>query len=249
MKDGYLYLSRTWQDGDRLELDFPMTVRVMEADARVREDIGRVGRDQRPHVVYCMEEADNGGELHLLRASGRGGIRGGKERYPGRARGEAVCGRPPAESSRRREPAGELYHVRTAGPDTMPSGLVFIPYFHLGEPGRGRDAGICEDQIKHRIQACLKKAAGAGIFLRRWEYSARVPAAGRIQAGQVPERRAPAGDCLFQETQRIIGMPFQRNGSAGTDGKVRKKTEEGQTDEDHYRRLRQGGLYSGRAAQ
>ena len=44
--------------------DSPMTVRIMEADSRVREDIGRAAVTRGP-VVYCMEEADNGKDLYL----------------------------------------------------------------------------------------------------------------------------------------------------------------------------------------
>lgn len=66
VKDGYLYLTRTWKDGETLELDFPMEVRVLSANTRVREDIGKVAVARGP-VVYCMEEADNGKNLHLYR--------------------------------------------------------------------------------------------------------------------------------------------------------------------------------------
>ena len=38
----------------------------MAADPRVREDTGRVAVTRGP-VVYCLEEKDNGGSLHLLR--------------------------------------------------------------------------------------------------------------------------------------------------------------------------------------
>lgn len=66
VRDGYLYVRRTWKDGDRLELEFPMKVRIMAADSRVREDIAKVAVTRGP-VVYCMEEADNGADLHLYR--------------------------------------------------------------------------------------------------------------------------------------------------------------------------------------
>lgn len=37
----------------------------MEADSRVREDVGKVAVMRRP-FVYCLEEADNGKDLHLI---------------------------------------------------------------------------------------------------------------------------------------------------------------------------------------
>lgn len=64
-KDGYLCLTRTWKQGETLELDFPMEVRIWQADQRVREDIGKVAVTRGP-IVYCLESVDNGENLHLL---------------------------------------------------------------------------------------------------------------------------------------------------------------------------------------
>ncbi len=66
VKDGYLYVKRIWKDGDKLELEFPMEIRFLAADDRVREDIGKAAVSRGP-IVYCMEEADNGKDLHLYR--------------------------------------------------------------------------------------------------------------------------------------------------------------------------------------
>ena len=66
MEKGYLYLSGDWQDGDEIRLDFPMEIRCVSANTKVREDIGRVAFARGP-LCYCMEEADNGKELWLLR--------------------------------------------------------------------------------------------------------------------------------------------------------------------------------------
>ena len=67
IRDGYCYLSGQWQDGDTVQLHFPMRVRMLSADARVRADLGKVAFTYGP-VTYCMEEADNGKDLHLLYA-------------------------------------------------------------------------------------------------------------------------------------------------------------------------------------
>lgn len=64
-ENGYLYVTKVWGAEDSLELSFPMEVRVFEADSRVREDIGKVAVMRGP-VVYCLEEQDNGKDLHLL---------------------------------------------------------------------------------------------------------------------------------------------------------------------------------------
>ena len=65
-KDGYVYFSGEWRDGDRIELNFPMEVRLNAANPRVREDMGRVAVTRGP-ICYCLEQADNGENLHLLR--------------------------------------------------------------------------------------------------------------------------------------------------------------------------------------
>lgn len=65
-RDGYLYIDGTWQDGDEVILEMDMPVRILEADSRVRENIGRVAIACGP-VVYCLEEVDNGSDLHLCR--------------------------------------------------------------------------------------------------------------------------------------------------------------------------------------
>lgn len=67
-REGYLYIDGVWQDGDEVLLEMDMPVRLLEADARVREDIGKVAVTRGP-IVYCLEEADNGKNLHLCRVN------------------------------------------------------------------------------------------------------------------------------------------------------------------------------------
>ncbi len=64
--DGYIYLTGKWRNEDRIYLTFPMDVRCVRANTRVREDIGKAAFLRGP-VCFCMEEADNGKDLHLLR--------------------------------------------------------------------------------------------------------------------------------------------------------------------------------------
>lgn len=65
MENGYLYIQKIWKEEDLVELILPMEVRIMEADSRVREDVGKVAVMRGP-FVYCLEERDNGPDLHLL---------------------------------------------------------------------------------------------------------------------------------------------------------------------------------------
>ena len=64
--DGYLTLDRSWAAGDSVALNLDMPVEVVRANPRVYEDVGRVAVARGP-LVYCLEEADNTRNLHMLR--------------------------------------------------------------------------------------------------------------------------------------------------------------------------------------
>lgn len=55
---GYTHISRTWKDGDIIELDFPMTIRRVLAHEKIKEDNGKVAFERGP-IVYCVEWVDN----------------------------------------------------------------------------------------------------------------------------------------------------------------------------------------------
>ena len=55
---GYAVLAGPWKEGDRIEWEMPMSVRMEAADPRVKEDAGRRAVLRGP-LVYCMEETDN----------------------------------------------------------------------------------------------------------------------------------------------------------------------------------------------
>jgi DUF1680 family protein len=65
IRDGYCYLTGEWKDGDVVTLKFPMRVRMQMADARVRENIGKVAFTRGP-VTYCIEGVDNEGDIFGL---------------------------------------------------------------------------------------------------------------------------------------------------------------------------------------
>jgi uncharacterized protein len=66
IQNGYAYIDRIWQPNDVVDLRLPMHVEVLHANPRVREDAGKVCVRRGP-IVYCLEEADNGNNLHLIR--------------------------------------------------------------------------------------------------------------------------------------------------------------------------------------
>jgi DUF1680 family protein len=63
--DGYVSVTREWQDGDRVDLGLPLEVEVVEAHPDVRDDAGRVAIERGP-VVYCLETTDNPAPVHRL---------------------------------------------------------------------------------------------------------------------------------------------------------------------------------------
>lgn len=64
--DGYVYVEGNWKKGDVVELTMPIKTRVLSADSRVRENVGKVAVMRGP-IVYCMEEKDNSKDLHLYK--------------------------------------------------------------------------------------------------------------------------------------------------------------------------------------
>lgn len=65
LSSGYLYLTKQWKKGDVVKLNFPMRATAMAANPLVREDIGKAAIRRGP-LIYCLEEVDNGKNLHLL---------------------------------------------------------------------------------------------------------------------------------------------------------------------------------------
>lgn len=62
---GYLYIQCKWKKGDRIYLRFAMPVERIKAHPNVKENAGKVALQRGP-VVYCLEEQDNGANLHNI---------------------------------------------------------------------------------------------------------------------------------------------------------------------------------------
>lgn len=124
VKDGYLYVTKCWNPGERVTLEFAMDVMILQADPRVREDIGKVAVARGP-VVYCLEEADNGADLHLLTVD----LHAGTETEAYTVAGEPVTS-VIADGFRQQIPSVQkgLYHTLEAAVKE-PVKLRFIPYY------------------------------------------------------------------------------------------------------------------------
>ncbi len=55
---GYAVITREWQPGDRIELELPMEPQRVDADRRIKADLGLVALQYGP-LVYNVEHADN----------------------------------------------------------------------------------------------------------------------------------------------------------------------------------------------
>ncbi|MBQ8972650.1 MAG: glycoside hydrolase family 127 protein [Clostridia bacterium] len=64
-QEGYISLDGVWNAGDTVELSLDMPVMLVRANPRVYEDAGKVAVMRGP-LVYCLEEADNSRNLHLV---------------------------------------------------------------------------------------------------------------------------------------------------------------------------------------
>lgn len=58
VENGYAVISNKWKTGDEIVLRMDMTIEVVAADVRVKENIGKRAIQRGP-LVYCMEQADN----------------------------------------------------------------------------------------------------------------------------------------------------------------------------------------------
>lgn len=127
---GYLYLTKVWQS-DSLQIEFPMEVRVMAADARVREDIGKAAVMRGP-VVYCLEEADNGNNLHMLKMDGEAQF----ETIQAKISSVPVTAVKAAGWRQKTAETQDLYFPYTT-PKYERTTLTWIPYYAWANRGEG----------------------------------------------------------------------------------------------------------------
>lgn len=109
---GFLTLRRRWNPGDVVQLDIPMPVRRVYAEAQVYANRGRVALQRGP-IVYCVESADNpAGVINLVLPP--------DARLDAEFKPELLGGLPVLQAKARR--------LRPDGRDE-PAELVAIPYF------------------------------------------------------------------------------------------------------------------------
>ena len=130
VRNGYIMLHRIWKDGDRIELELDMPVRLMAANPQVRADAGKAAIQRGP-VVYCLEEADNGKNLSAVSLK-----RDAKFKIipNGSAGGTTVIG---CEGFRIREDGWGSVLYRSYEQREEAIKIRAIPYFTWGNRGEG----------------------------------------------------------------------------------------------------------------
>ena len=129
VKDGYVYLSGMWQDGDAIAFDFPMNVQMWQADTRVREDVGCVAFTRGP-ITFCAEEADNGADLHLLTVDGESIAVEKSSAFGHETVQIKVSGK------RTKASTGSQLYRKAAKPETEDTTITLIPYYAWANRGK-----------------------------------------------------------------------------------------------------------------
>ncbi len=65
VRNGYVHLRRTWKTGDMLQWQLEMPVEQWQSHPQVENNTGRVALRRGP-LVYCLEQEDNGSQLHQI---------------------------------------------------------------------------------------------------------------------------------------------------------------------------------------
>ncbi|MCL2363692.1 MAG: glycoside hydrolase family 127 protein [Defluviitaleaceae bacterium] len=123
VQDGYAVFEGL-SSGDVIELVFDMHVTVLQSNAHVRENIGKVAVMRGP-VVYCLEEADNGADLHRVFLSKEAVF---NEEFEPDFLGGAVILHSPGKFLSQTYPSGALY-VKASTASYFDVNLKWIPYY------------------------------------------------------------------------------------------------------------------------
>jgi hypothetical protein len=128
----YLPIRRRWSGGDTVTLQFNMAPQILEANARVTENNGRVAVQRGP-LVYCMEQIDQGEGVQLkdvaLRVD-KASRSGFEEKFDEDLVGGVLvlrhAGAVYEESANR---SGLYFSHDAEQPKSRPAQLTFIPYY------------------------------------------------------------------------------------------------------------------------
>lgn len=134
IRKGYLHIRRTWQEGDTITLTLPMPVRRVYGNPLARHVAGKVAIQRGP-LVYCLEQADNGEELHNLWLPKESEFRvfEGKGLFAHKMLIQAEGEKQSAADAQHQA----LWHYDNAPSSRQPQTLTFIPWFSWANRGEG----------------------------------------------------------------------------------------------------------------
>jgi len=58
VKNGYIEMENQWKEGDKINLELPMEIEIIESHPKIKDNVGKVAIKRGP-IVYCMEQVDN----------------------------------------------------------------------------------------------------------------------------------------------------------------------------------------------
>ncbi|MCA1512719.1 beta-L-arabinofuranosidase domain-containing protein [Bradyrhizobium sp. NBAIM01] len=131
---GYLHIRRSWRQGDRVKVSLPMQVRRVYGHPQLRNLAGKVAIQRGP-LIYCLEEADNGTELHnvWLHPDSRFSLIEGTGLFNDKILLQAEGAR--LQHTHSEEAA--LYQYDKPRGQLKPQRLTFIPWFGWANRGEG----------------------------------------------------------------------------------------------------------------
>ena len=130
-KKGYEYIRGSFKQGDVIGIEFARSVRIMEASSAVPEDHGTVALSYGP-FVYCIEEKDNGKDLHLISVdTDSAKAKLDKITIEGNTVTKIVM---PGKKER---PRTEALYSAYKKPEYDDAELTFIPYYTWANRGEG----------------------------------------------------------------------------------------------------------------
>jgi len=125
-ENGYMVVEKTFKAGEEVVFDFSMPICRVYANPLVREDIGKVALMRGP-LVYCLEEHDNGKNLHLVKLPEEAELALGESAFEGLPAIKAEGKRIVIE--------GEGLYRTAKCKKTEKAELTFIPYFAWANRG------------------------------------------------------------------------------------------------------------------
>ncbi|MBW7456855.1 glycoside hydrolase family 127 protein, partial [Paenibacillus sepulcri] len=135
VEDGYAVINRLWEAGDTVDLTFSMPVLRMKGHPHIRQTAGKTAIQRGP-FVYCLEEADNGPDLHQIVLPEGSRLEASPEAQP-------AGGIPHITGQALRrggdEWNGALYRSGVSG-QSKPVEVTFIPYYTWANRGAGEMA-------------------------------------------------------------------------------------------------------------